>query len=312
MDVTANPFEPHGRDAVEVMGESYYQATLELIAGGRTFEGAARRDHTAVLVPEPSNPHDAHAVRVILVSSAQGGQSGKVGYLSRDDAVAYRPVIDRLAASGTVLACRASIEGGWDRGPRDRGSFGAVLHMGTPAFLMAELDSGGRAPHPTPEPIAPVATGRHGVDDGAGHIFDVTECPSCGASQSPPPKRSGAKCKSCGQLLGIDRRDDGLCSLVPYKQGTPREGSTEHQAAWKAHWENNPEPLRQEYREWLRHYADLGLLVRVETTDDACPSCRTAQGVYAASNAPELPNPECWRGFCCCSYRPVMPGTTGC
>jgi hypothetical protein len=137
---TATMFDPHGRDVVDVVGEASYQGTLEVIAGGRTINGGVYRDHTALLLPEPSNPYDVNAVRVILTSSV-GGRSGKVGYLSREDAVAYRPVIDRLAASGRLVACRASIQGGWDRGPRDRGSFGVLLHMGSPADLMADLAS---------------------------------------------------------------------------------------------------------------------------------------------------------------------------
>jgi hypothetical protein len=128
-----------GRKMVDVVGEASFQGSLEGIAGGRTIDGARNRDHTALLIPEPTNPYDPNAVRVVVVTGA--GFAGAIGYLSRDDAVAYRPAIDRLAAEGQVLACRASLSGGWDRGSGDRGSFGVRLAMGTPDEVAKELDS---------------------------------------------------------------------------------------------------------------------------------------------------------------------------
>ena len=74
-------------------------------------DGGRNRDHLATLVPEPDNPYDANAVRVIIVADS----FGHVGYLAREDAVAHRPVINRLASLGMVTACRASLSGGWER-----------------------------------------------------------------------------------------------------------------------------------------------------------------------------------------------------
>jgi hypothetical protein len=124
---------------VDVVGESAHQGSIDRIAGGRTIDGARIRDHSALLMPEPTNPYDVNAVRVVIISSM--GSGATVGYLSREDAVAYRPVIDRLAADGKVAACRASISGGWDRGSDDRGSFGVRLSLGTPEALVKELDA---------------------------------------------------------------------------------------------------------------------------------------------------------------------------
>ncbi len=59
--------------------------------------------------------------------------------------------------------------------------------------------------------------GGYGDDDGAGHICATTTCPLCGAEQSPPPSRSGVKCKSCGERLGIVRDEYGISSLVRYE-----------------------------------------------------------------------------------------------
>ena len=133
-------FDVHGRSTVDVVGESAFQGSLEIIAGGRTVDGARNRDHVAVLLPEPFNRYDPDAVRVAIVPSETSDTWGYVGYLSREDAVAYRPVIERLAKVGKIAACYASITGGWDRGNGDRGSFGVRLHVGTPDEMMAELE----------------------------------------------------------------------------------------------------------------------------------------------------------------------------
>lgn len=137
-DIPAVLFDP-AVPMVNVVGESHYQGSLERIAGGRTIDGPKYRDHHAMLLPEPNNPYEGNAVRVVVVTSA--GTGGTVGYLSRDDAVAYRPVIDRLATEGKLAACRASLSGGWDRGDGERGSFGVRLSIGTPDALLGELDA---------------------------------------------------------------------------------------------------------------------------------------------------------------------------
>ena len=133
-EVTAVLLDP-GRQTVDVVGEGSYQGTLERVAGGRTENGALNRDHFALLLPEPSNPYDPNAVRVLIPTG------GTVGYLSRENAVAYRPAIERVAAVGKLLGCRASLSGGWDRGSDDRGSFGVRLFLEDPDHVMAEIES---------------------------------------------------------------------------------------------------------------------------------------------------------------------------
>jgi hypothetical protein len=134
-------FDAKHRNSVDVVGENAYQGTLEAIAGGRTVNGAFKTEHTAILLPEPTNKYDSGAVRVVVVPYGDSTGSGLVGYLSRADAVAYRPVIDRLAAVGRVAACAASLTGGWDRGHNDRGHFGVRLHIDKPAGALTELES---------------------------------------------------------------------------------------------------------------------------------------------------------------------------
>lgn len=132
--VQATMFDPptSGR-WVEVAGESAYQGSLEIVAGGRNIDGANIPDHQALLVPEPSNPYDPNAVQVRI-----GGRL--VGYLGREDAMAYRPVIDRVMSNGQYVAWRARLKGGWDRGGNRRGSFGVMLALGTPEELDREFN----------------------------------------------------------------------------------------------------------------------------------------------------------------------------
>jgi len=118
---------------VDVVGESHYQGALLETAEGSTEDGAAVSERTVFLMPEPQNPHDPNAVRVFMMPG------GLVGYLSREDAISYRPVIDELARSGQVVACEAEISGGWDRGEDDRGSFGVRLYLGDSESLRQEL-----------------------------------------------------------------------------------------------------------------------------------------------------------------------------
>ena len=137
-DVRGYVFYPEpGGATVEASGELHCQEALGRIAGGRACDSALNYD--AMLLPEPSNRDDANAVRVIvLASETQPTGSGKVGYLSREDAIRYRPVVDRLASIGKVAVCRVHLKGGWNREHGDR-PFGVTLYLDTPANLMLEL-----------------------------------------------------------------------------------------------------------------------------------------------------------------------------
>ena len=100
-----------GHDTLEVVGESNYQDDLWHLAGGRSVD-RIRCAVTAVLVPEPDNPHDSNAVKVLV-------DRRLVGYLSREDAVAYLPGLQRLmAAHDSPIALMGQIVGG---GPQRTG-----------------------------------------------------------------------------------------------------------------------------------------------------------------------------------------------
>lgn len=114
----------------DVVGESHYQQALETVAGGRTDEGARCPLVTALLVREPRNPHDRHAVRVDV-----GGQP--VGYIPRDDAPFFAEFLKRVEAEQALATCRAWLTGGWDRGGGDRGHFGVRLDLHPDLQLVA-------------------------------------------------------------------------------------------------------------------------------------------------------------------------------
>lgn len=91
---------------MNVAGESHYQEALREIVGTTTATEVAV-DTEALLVPEPSNPHDPNAVMVQI--------DGKlVGYLPRGDAVAYGETLSELSARGRLGLCEARIAGRGD------------------------------------------------------------------------------------------------------------------------------------------------------------------------------------------------------
>jgi hypothetical protein len=105
---------------LEVVGESHYQESLWQLAGGRGDpEKRVRIAVSAVLVPEADNPFDPNAVSVWV-------DSLKVGYLSRDDALRYRPGLLALQREhGMPIALPGVIVGGGMRadGPGRLGVF---------------------------------------------------------------------------------------------------------------------------------------------------------------------------------------------
>lgn len=108
-----------GDETLEVVGESNYQEALWKIVGARRGD-RVRYDASAVLLPEPDNRFDANAIKVLI-------NGHLVGYLSRQDAVAYGPGLLALmneSANGLV-ALDATIVGGGQRsdGPGFLGVF---------------------------------------------------------------------------------------------------------------------------------------------------------------------------------------------
>ena len=109
-----------GGELVNVAGESHYQEALQELTG---TDGTSeiRQDAEAVLVPEPSNPHDPNAVMVQI-------DERLVGYLPRAAAVAYASMIAAVRDRGRAPACEAMIAG---RGG-ERSALGVFLRLPMP------------------------------------------------------------------------------------------------------------------------------------------------------------------------------------
>lgn len=102
-----------------MVGESHYQPALKAAARGRTVaEGDLDNaiPVVATLVPEPENKYDRNAVRVDV-------EGRTVGYLPREIAGDFQPVLRRLHAAGKVGSCHARIMGGGRR------NYGIHLHL---------------------------------------------------------------------------------------------------------------------------------------------------------------------------------------
>lgn len=106
---------------LDVVGESHYQDSLEYAARHRS-EGAQYIACVAELVPDPNNEFDRNAVRIEIAGRP-------VGHLSRDQAQVWQPFLLPIASAGRRIFTRATIAGGWDRGPADSGSWGVRLDM---------------------------------------------------------------------------------------------------------------------------------------------------------------------------------------
>jgi hypothetical protein len=111
-----------------IVGESYRQVALHTLDAGRLRRGEAVT-FIVDLVPEPDSPYDPNAIRVDI----QGGH--QVGYLSREDAVSYRPVFLALTALHVIGVARAKLIGGVAGKP----SIGVLLDMKQPAELVGAL-----------------------------------------------------------------------------------------------------------------------------------------------------------------------------
>ena len=106
-----------GGRLVNVAGESHYQEALREIVGAAAGDREVAVDTEALLIPEPSNPHDPNAVMVHI-------DAHLVGYLPRDEAVAYGPTLKELGERGRTGLCEARIAGrGGDSGTSNLGVF---------------------------------------------------------------------------------------------------------------------------------------------------------------------------------------------
>jgi hypothetical protein len=115
-----------GQETLEVVGESFYQNHLWKVVGGFRRE-RVRYGVQAVLDPEPQNPHDSNAVRILI-------DGGVVGHLSREDAAAYLPGLHALMQTReSPIALEGCVVGGGQRSDRT-GMLGVFLDHDPDAF----------------------------------------------------------------------------------------------------------------------------------------------------------------------------------
>lgn len=90
----------------EVVGESNYQKALKEIT--KAIGGKAPWPADAIVIPEPKNPHDMNAVRVDISEQT-------VGYLSREDAIAFHCLLQKMKAPNGAYQTKAKIFGGGEK-----------------------------------------------------------------------------------------------------------------------------------------------------------------------------------------------------
>jgi hypothetical protein len=102
------PLSSRGR--VPVVGESHYQPAIAAAVDGRDVPAAGKWDDAlevqAALVPEPSNRHDRHAVRVDL-ATRDGWAT--VGYLASVTAREYQPALLAMTSQHRLPTAPARI-----------------------------------------------------------------------------------------------------------------------------------------------------------------------------------------------------------
>lgn len=99
---TLVPFELWGTGWVEVAGEEHHARDMAQLLPQVLPERGVNLDLQAELVPEPNNKHDRNAVKV-MVGAAH------VGYLPREEAARYTPVLTGLVRAGLAPQCPAQL-----------------------------------------------------------------------------------------------------------------------------------------------------------------------------------------------------------
>lgn len=119
--------EGDGEFGFEIVGESHRQAALELLAGGRSENGADFETHALVL-PDDKNRYDVNAVVVLIDSEI-------VGYLDKANAKRWREVLFSTGVKAAMVP--AKICGGWVKNNGDTGNFGVKLDVTYPLTVTA-------------------------------------------------------------------------------------------------------------------------------------------------------------------------------
>jgi collagen type III alpha len=112
---------------LDVVGESRYRDSIEAAVGRRP--GGHKTTVDAALVAEPDNRYDPRAIAVHI-----GGK--KCGYLSREDAPRYAPVLAWAVEQGFIPMVRADVRGGWRSDDGTWADFGIRLYVASPEKIL--------------------------------------------------------------------------------------------------------------------------------------------------------------------------------
>lgn len=118
-----------------VVGESFRGAVFEILRRKYQTDPSEEIDRwfSGVLMPEPTNPYDSHAVMVILLD--EDDKTGKinplhVGYIDKEHAAKVQPKIISLWRSEKVIPLLMRLDGGTS----DRPNFGVFAMAMTSAI----------------------------------------------------------------------------------------------------------------------------------------------------------------------------------
>lgn len=105
MSIAFDLWGQRGWPSAEVAGESHYAKSIRNLFGTNFTPPGAELTVVAQLVPEPNNRHDRNAVGAWVGNN-------QVGYLPREEAVRYSPVLSALVAEGWLPQVAARVWGG--------------------------------------------------------------------------------------------------------------------------------------------------------------------------------------------------------
>ena len=98
------PIWGQGWENFDIVGESHYGDAIRGLLPKNLGEAGDETHVQVMLVPEPENKYDRNAIAV-------RAETGTVGYLPKEDAATYAPVLAALKSNGRVAQTSARIWG---------------------------------------------------------------------------------------------------------------------------------------------------------------------------------------------------------
>jgi hypothetical protein len=158
-----------GPDSIEVVGESFYREALREVSTAMAADGEVASPRVAALVPDPANPYDGNAIKVVI--------DGKhVGHVPRELAALVAGPISELAAQHGSVTTTAQITGS---------GLGVVLELDLQALGVTTVDPDG-AVDDEPSMAAPLASAPSLSDSSASVALAADERAS---TDDPTPER---------------------------------------------------------------------------------------------------------------------------